>query len=241
MDAFTRHERIALHFSGGRDSLAVLHLLRPYWDRLTVYWCNSGDVYPEVIDLMARYAELLPHFVEVVGRQPDVVVRFGIPSDVVPITHTADGLTATGGAGPLIQDRFSCCARSIMAPMHERMIADAITLIIRGQRADDKLKAPIRSGQVIDGFEILFPIEDWSAQQVNDYLASIGVPLPSFYQMMDETPDCKTCSAYWHTGHSAYRAKHHRAAHEVALARLDAINDAMREHIIAFNREVSHG
>ena len=236
---FNRHERIALHFSGGRDSLAVLHLLQPHWGRMTVYWCNSGDVYPEVVDLMRHYAAILPRFVEVAGRQPQVVAQFGIPSDVVPITNTADGLRATNQTGPLIQDRFSCCARSIMMPMHERMVADQITLLIRGQRENDLVKAPTRSGDVIDGFELFFPIEHWTSQQVNDYLMHQGVPLPSFYESMQETPDCKTCSAYWHTNHSAYRAKHNPEAHGIAQARLDAINGAMHEHIIAFNREVS--
>lgn len=37
-----RHERVVLFFSGGKDSLTCLLLLRPYWDRLTVCWINTG-------------------------------------------------------------------------------------------------------------------------------------------------------------------------------------------------------
>jgi predicted phosphoadenosine phosphosulfate sulfurtransferase len=35
-DIFARHERVFLSFSGGKDSLTVLHLCEPYRDQLTL-------------------------------------------------------------------------------------------------------------------------------------------------------------------------------------------------------------
>jgi phosphoadenosine phosphosulfate reductase len=234
-----RHARIALQVSGGRDSLACLYLLRPFWNRLTVYWCNTGDAYPETVEIMQHVAALVPHFVEIDGRQPDVVAGFGLPSDIVPASHTPIGIMGGDSFGPLIQDRYSCCSRVFMLPLHERMVADGITLVIRGQKDADKLKSPIRSGAVDLGIEYLFPIEDWSTSQVMDYLVAEGAPVPRFYDMLDGTPDCMTCSAYWEHGAAKYLKRYHPVQFVEVQRRLDVINEAVGKSIAHFNKEVS--
>lgn len=234
-----RHERIALQLSGGKDSLACLYLLRDYWPRLTVYWNNTGDPFPETLGIIGMVRDEVPNFIEIDGRQPEVIQQFGIPSDIVPASHTPLGLMGSGRAAPLIQDRNSCCYRVIMEPMHRKMIEDGVTLIIRGQRADDALKAPIRSGHVEHGIEYLFPIEGWSAVQVLEYLRYNCLPVPRFYQMLDGAPDCMTCSAWWEHGAAKYLKAYHPEAHAEVQYRLDLINRAVHEHIVAFNREVN--
>lgn len=236
--AIGRHERIALQVSGGRDSLACLYLLRPYWDRLTVYWCNTGDAFPETVEIMSQVRALVPHFVEIEGRQPDVVAGYGIPSDIVPASHTPIGIVGGDSAGPLIQDRYSCCSRVFMIPMHERMVADGVTLVIRGQKAADRLKAPVRSGHVDLGIEYLFPIEDWDTVQVMAYLAEQDAPIPRFYEMMEGAPDCMTCSAYWEMGAAKYLKRYHPVHFAKVQRRLDFIHEAVRPSIAAFNDEI---
>ena len=49
-DFFNRHEKIALMFSGGRDSLACLELYRDYLDKMTLIWVNTGANFPEIED-----------------------------------------------------------------------------------------------------------------------------------------------------------------------------------------------
>jgi phosphoadenosine phosphosulfate reductase len=238
-DVLARHENIALQVSGGRDSLACLYLLKPYWDRLTVYWCNTGDAFPETVEIMRRVAKQVPHFVEIDGRQPDVVRGYGLPSDIVPASHTPVGIVGTGGNGPLIQDRYSCCARVFMIPMHERMVQDGITLVIRGQKQADALKAPVRSGHVDLGIEYLFPIEDWTTSDVMAFLKAEGAPIPRFYEMLDGAPDCMTCSAYWENGAARYLKHYHPEQHAEVQRRLDIINAAVAPSIAAFNVEIS--
>jgi phosphoadenosine phosphosulfate reductase len=126
-----------------------------------------------------------------------------------------------------------------MNPMHERMVADGITLIIRGQKDDDTYKSPLRSGAVVDGVELLFPIEDWTQSDVMSYLTQKGVPIPRFYRHMDSAPDCMTCSAWWENGAAKYLKKYHPEAHREVQARLDIINEAVGVHIAAFNIEVN--
>lgn len=234
-----RHHRIALQLSGGKDSLACLYLMRPYLDRMTVYWVNTGNAYPETLETIRHVREIAPHFVEIEGRQPAVIKEFGLPSDIVPVNSTPMGLVASGKPGVLLQDRYSCCFRSIMLPLHERMIADGVTLIIRGQRNDDQLKAPITSGTVEHGIEYLFPIEDWSHRQVMQYLRDEQAPIPRFYEVLDEAPDCMTCSAWWEKGEAKYLKRYHHGEYLEVQRRLGIINEAVSEHIASFNKEVS--
>lgn len=240
MDAISiisKHERIALQFSGGRDSIACLYLMRPHWDRMTVYWCDTGAAFPETVEIAEKVRAMVPNFVRVKGRQPQVISEFGIPSDLVPSSATPLG-RFVGGDGVLIQDRYSCCIRSYIAPMLERMVEDRITLIIRGQKNSDRLKSRVQSGDVMDGIEYYFPIEDWSPKQVMTYLREQNAPIPRFYEMLNGAPDCMTCSAWWEEGSSAYLKRYHYTQYQENQRRLDVIRQAVSEHIAAFNREI---
>lgn len=237
--AINRHQRIALQLSGGRDSMACLYLLRPHWEKITVYWCNTGAPYPETVEWMAQVREMVPKFVEIDGRNEDVLAQFGMPSDIVPSSHTPIGLLATRRPGLVLQDRYSCCARTMMLPMHERMLADGVTLIIRGQRADDVVKADTRSGEIHDGIELLYPIEQWSADDVMAFLRKVDAPVPRFYEMLESAPDCMTCSAWWEHGATKYLKRYHHPAYLEVQRRLDIINEAVGESIANFNKEVT--
>lgn len=220
-EAFARHERIALQFSGGKDSLAILYVMQPYWDRLTVYFCNSGNPMPETMDLVERVRAMVPRFEMIMGRQLETVGRHGFPSELVPYWSTPFGRDIAGDTGYPMIDRYGCCANSIMLPMHDRMKADGITLIIRGQRNADEQKSTMRSGMTQDGIEVLFPIEDWSDDDVFTYLRESGVDLPRFYTSgMSSAPDCLNCTAWLKHGLPAYLKAHHPQEYWKLQARL---------------------
>ena len=235
-DIIDRHERIALQVSGGRDSIACLFLMRPYWDRVTVYWLDTGAAYPETESTMEQIRAMVPNFVRVQGQQPEVIEQFGLPTDILPVSATPMGVS---NGGIPMQDRYSCCLRSIMLPLHKRMIEDGITLIIRGQKNADRLKSIVRSGETHDGIEYLFPIEEWDTKRVMAYLIEQGAPIPRFYEMLNGTPDCMTCSAYWEEGASAYLKRYHFQEYQETQRRLDIIREAIGTHIAAFNQEVA--
>lgn len=238
-EALLRHDRIALQVSGGRDSIACLYLLRPFLHRITVYWNNTGDAYPETLEIIAALRALCPRFVEIDGANAQVIARFGLPTDLLPASRTPIGIAGSGNGGQLMQDRYSCCARTIMLPLHQRMVDDGITLVIRGQKEADHMKAPITSGHVEAGIEYLFPLQHWNAADVDAYLAREGAPVARFYAHMDSTPDCMGCSAWWENKAAAYQKQFHPASFMLVQQRLDVIKGAVADHIASFNAEVA--
>lgn len=230
-----RHSRIALQVSGGRDSIACLYLMRPYWDRMTVYWLDTGAAYPETHSTMEQIRAMVPNFARVQGQQPQVIEQFGLPTDILPVSATPMGVS---NGGIPMQDRYSCCLRSIMLPLHQRMIEDGITLIVRGQKNADRLKSIVRSGEIHDGIEYLFPIEDWDTKRVMAYLIEQEAHIPRYYEMLNGAPDCMTCSAYWEEGAAAYLKRYHFQQYQDNQRRLDIIREAIGTHIAAFNQEI---
>lgn len=225
--------RVALQFSGGRDSLAMLLLLRSWWPRLTVYYTNSGDAYPETLALVERMRAAVPHFVEIEGRQPQTAERYGWASDVL---HAGAGWQfGPGGTRtehlPLI-DRHFCCYHSIMAPMHERMQRDGITLLLRGQRDDDEPKSPVRHGETVGGMTIAYPIADWSAERVEAYIRGKGLDVPPYYaEGATSAPDCMHCTAWLEHGALRYLRRHHPGTAAVVSDRLHHIKLAVAPRI----------
>lgn len=208
--ALGRHKHIALQFSGGKDSIATLEVMRPYWDRLTVYWLNTGDPFPEVLEVAERVRAMVPRFVEVDGGRDWVVAQFGLPSDVVPYSSSVASHLLGVGETVLLQDRFSCCSRVLMEPLHARMVEDGITLIVRGQRNAEIFKGQLRSGDCHDGLEFLYPIEDWSTEAVFDYIEAAGWEIPRYYtEGMPHSGDCMVCTAWVGEGRGAYLKKHY--------------------------------
>ena len=45
---FQGQQRAVLAFSGGKDSLVVADLCRPYKDRITLAWVNTGAMFPQL-------------------------------------------------------------------------------------------------------------------------------------------------------------------------------------------------
>jgi 3'-phosphoadenosine 5'-phosphosulfate sulfotransferase (PAPS reductase)/FAD synthetase len=211
--------KIALQFSGGRDSLALLLLLKPYWEKLTVYYCDSGDAYPETLELVARVQKKVPNFITIPGRVLQTRATDGFASDVLPSRATWGFETYREKLGML--GREVCCYKSIMLPMHAAMRADGIKCILRGQRKSDEPKSPVKSGEIVDGFAIHFPIESWSDADVDYFIKEQGEKPTPFYKVgVNNTPDCRTCTAWLETGQYAYNRVHHPKDAETQRIRL---------------------
>lgn len=212
----------AIHFSGGLDSLAILFHMRPWTPDLHVFWVNSGAAYTSTVEMMNRVRGIVPNFHEVQGAQPAIVRSGGWPVDVVPVRFTRAGRAVHGTQGTVFQSYLSCCERSLWEPMRLAMLAHQVTDVYRGQRNDDKRKAPVASGtRDHDGITYHFPLEDWTRAQVLDYCRCECPDLiPAYYAAGESTSrDCWNCTAYLddNVARIAYLPDHERTQVEAVL------------------------
>lgn len=217
--------KIALQFSGGKDSLACLFLLRPQWDKVTVYWLNTGAAFPETIALMDQVKKLVPNFVEIKTNQSENIKVDGWPVDVFPIRNSVDAGLFYDSARVRLQPFINCCLKNLMLPLQQRMIDDGITTIIRGQRSEEVHKGVLRDGDVENGITYLFPIQDWNGAQVREFIAKQETTLPEHYTYMDTSLDCWNCTAYLeeNIGKRRYMAEKHPEKYAVVTNMLKTI------------------
>lgn len=217
----------AIQFSGGKDSLACLYLYREQWNEILVCWVNTGAPYPETVERMREWQSRVPHFLEIKSEQPAQIEKNGYPCDVVPLSYTPMGRGHVKSAGDFrLQSYFQCCAENIWIPMQLEMKKRGITKIIRGQRKDERRTNGTSSGYVEDGIEYIFPLEDWSEQQVFDYLRLVGAEIPEHYAREKTSRDCWDCTAFLDENVERIRNLPDDRRHEV-LRRLAVINSAI--------------
>lgn len=188
-----------LQFSGGIDSLATLWFLKETWSTLTVMWIDTGASYPETHEYMKRIKKLpIKGFTTVTSNQPSWIRDNGYPVDVVPMRATRIGHTIHGTEGMVFQGWLSCCSANIWQPGIDAAKTLGATVIYRGQRADDKKKAPIESGHVFEGITYEFPLEKWTRKQVRNFVEKECPDLiPEYYTAgEDSSHDCMDCTAF---------------------------------------------
>jgi phosphoadenosine phosphosulfate reductase len=195
-DTVARHSRIVLQFSGGKDSLATLELLRPHWKRLTVAWANSGDPFPETLALMADVRARVPNFVEVRGDQPKHIAELGWPVDLIPVKRTPFGRLMHRDDLPNMQGYPLCCGANLWEPMRRFVTEQQATLIIRGSKAADDRRGAERAGSILDGVEFLLPVFGWTDEQTFAFLRREGVEIPEHYAFGTTSLDCRHCTAF---------------------------------------------
>lgn len=223
-----RHRFGVLHFSGGKDSLACLWLLEPHWKKVVVAWCDTGDAFPETIALMRWVRDMVPHFMVVQSNVRAQNDAWGWPVDVLPVrNHRAVIEIMHPHERPRLQSCFACCRDNIWKPMHEAMTRMGATLIIRGQRVDEVQHSPVRSGDVRNGIEFLFPVEGWTSLQVREYVSSKPLGLPSNYAHMDTDLACMHCTGHLfeNLGKRRYMRERHQQQHAEVSRRLSVIKE----------------
>jgi 3'-phosphoadenosine 5'-phosphosulfate sulfotransferase (PAPS reductase)/FAD synthetase len=216
----------ALAFSGGKDSLACWLLCRhedPY-----VIWMNTGKVYPETMQVVELVRSQTDKFIELKTDQAAQNERNGLPSELVPIDWTSEGMHITGTKPVRIQSYLQCCWQNISGPLMDAAVKLGVKYLIRGQRLDEAHKSPARDGSEVGGLVLLQPIENWSKQEVLDFIGK-HMEIPDHFVLDHSSMDCYDCTAF--LAHSVDRAEwskaRHPELHRQHVIRLRQIRDAL--------------
>lgn len=193
---YSRHDKVALMFSGGKDSIACLHLLEKYLDKTIVVWVNMGANFPEIEEFMDGVRSIVPNFLEIKTNQPASIEANGYPVDVLPMAYSFLGQACTTEKPIKLRSFFDCCNENYWTPCELKIRELGITAVIRGQRDDEAIRGPIKSGSIWEGVEYMFPIQDWSLAKVNEYLQEKGVKLEGRLAIPHSSLDCWNCTAY---------------------------------------------
>jgi phosphoadenosine phosphosulfate reductase len=215
------NRKVALTFSGGRDSIAMYHAMTPYLDRITVVWVNSGNLFPEVLEYIDGVRKKTPHFVEITSNQPEQVRENGYPVDVLPIDYTVFGASCTEPRDIKLQAYLDCCAINISIPLYNYVKDNKFTLVLRGNRLSEGHKSPGKNGDSQEGIRFLSLIEDWTDEEVLNYLKNNGEEITPRLTIGHSSLDCMDCTAY--TCHSFERMQYIKQHHPITFHRLRPI------------------
>jgi len=236
-DVLARHTKVALQLSGGKDSVTTLWLLRPYLDRITVYWVNAGDAAPETHRVIDECRNVAPNFVEIKTDSLTWRKIYGDPTDLFPTFCSPTGRLLGFGKNKY-SDRLTCCRANVMAPLHRRMLADGVTCVIRGQKSCDMPAIPFQSGESIGNMEFFYPIEDWTHQDVLDFLRTSGAPVHKVYEYGTCGFDCMHCTGGWNEALQRFRKAEYPEAYQYVKQKLEQIGQDVRKHLTALDSEL---
>jgi phosphoadenosine phosphosulfate reductase len=224
-----RHNKVALMFSGGKDSIACLHLLKEYLDKILVVWVNTGASFSEIEIYMEKVRSEVPNFLEIKTNQPESIKANGYPVDVVPVNYTGLGQSVTSHKELKLRSYFECCNENFWSPCDAEMRKIGVTGIIRGQRNEEGHRAPIKSGHIENGIEYYLPIETWSKTDVIEYLRSKDVVIDERLSMNHSSLDCWNCTAYMADSADRFKyiQKHHPSKYEHIVGIVKKIDNAL--------------
>lgn len=216
-----------LAFSGGKDAMACLHLTLETLD--CAIYVDTGKTFPETQAMVEYASNLLPVFIVTTDREGQNE-REGIPADVVPVNWTPLGQAITSPKPVKIQSYLACCIENIGMPLIQKARELKADEIVYGRRNDENHRSMARDGDMIEGMVRRHPIEDWTREQVLDYLAT-KMDVPPHYYFSHSSLDCYDCTAYVEDTRDvvAFTKRRYPEFYEEYLQRKELLDQALTE------------
>jgi 3'-phosphoadenosine 5'-phosphosulfate sulfotransferase (PAPS reductase)/FAD synthetase len=231
----SKHDKVVLQFSAGKDSAVCLKLLRPYIDKVIVVWGNPGDPYKETVEYMRGVRDSVPHFIVAKGDQKTFVRIHGYPADVVPFVGTPLGRAASGQSFKIVP-LAECCSSNLWMPLAKATLSSGAMGVIRGERKSEEFKSSVGSAQMVMGQEFFNPIYDWSDEEVLSFLGD-DIP-PSYLRGLEHSLDCRTCTAFVHhsKGRVSDLARTDPDAYDEVVPVLNWLQDSARQYLLGLSQ-----
>lgn len=228
-------ERAILHFSGGKDSTAMLYWLRDLVDQFDVMTCDTGLILQEVRDHIQRCcADVGAKLIVIHPPEPilEYHKRVGLPSDVVPVetTYEAQELMHIPVKQKL-QSYLTCCYNMIMKPLDDATRDLGYNVVLRGSKKADA-RVGVEDGFVSNGVLYLSPIWDWSHKDVLTFLSENRITLPPHYRDFADSLDCAICTGHLrHCGveRIRYIRRHQQSIWPELLDRLTRVQSVLSD------------
>ncbi|BCA55311.1 hypothetical protein W02_24510 [Nitrospira sp. KM1] len=223
---------MALAFSGGKDSMACLHLLRDQLD--CGIFVDTGYLLPETIHMVNYAASLLPvmHVVKTDRHRQNE--EWGIPADIVPVDWTREAELFSGRKALRIQSWVRCHIENVNLPVWGKAKSLGVTHLVYGARKDEEVNSNTQAEQVQDGMTVLCPLAEWTAPQVLAYLETKMEVPEHFYSVHDSSSlDCYDCPAFEATSQNrvAWMKTKYPEAYAAYAVRHHAIYEALEEAV----------
>lgn len=184
IEALAQHEKVAVMFSGGKESVVIAHMLKPWREKLTLLWINTGSMFPHMAEFVHGFAAEHGYaLVELHSNQAAQFAKFGWPSRLIPIYQNPEGKVMTSSWQ-------SCCIALRTRPATDWMLLRGIKTVVHGQRAEDLV--PLSFG----GANEIAPVWDWTEAKIYEYIGEHGLVLPEQYSNgYRDSGECWNCTA----------------------------------------------
>lgn len=230
-----RHGTGIVFFSGGKDSVALAHLMEPYRNKIKLVWVNTGAGLPHMTPFVRAYSKLFD-FVELSSNQEERFKKVGLPSRLVPIFNTPLGFLSEREPQDrtILTDHVSCCAVLRILPMQEYIKANGITLSFDGQRLDDNTAIPETDSWAQlypQGYQLCRPLWHWGEGDVMKYVRHFRLRLPEQYSEIVDSFDCCTCPAHATRPRMKYLKRAYPDLHAKTQESVAQIDDAIATEV----------
>ena len=222
--AIDSHTKPVLWLSGGKESLTLLHLLRPWNTRITLLHNHLDGGWPGVTENLMALADAwgftTPMLTHPKLTFDEYVAQFGYQTDIVPTDSDTviQPPSPYQGEGMRVSSWWHCTLLRNIYPLLEATMALGADAILTGVRASDgalfaSMGAEASQGKDVVGYVRYNPLYAWTAEDIYAYLDGHHVPLPAHYQWKRaagdayEFPDCMRCT--WQPEHWRILREHY--------------------------------